>query len=138
MKQTIIIFTVLIVAVLSLFQISKYTLLAGETTIEMMIAGIAITFFMIGVILHKKSLRSPLKNETQIKKENITKTGLTEREYEVLSLVALGLSNKEIAIKLFVTESTIKTHVSNVLVKLDARRRTEAIQKAKILHLIEF
>ncbi|WP_298550235.1 LuxR C-terminal-related transcriptional regulator [uncultured Algibacter sp.] len=50
--------------------------------------------------------------------------------------MALGLSNQEIAEKLFVSESTIKTHVSNLLIKLDAKRRTQAIQISKSLNII--
>ncbi|MCV4600246.1 LuxR C-terminal-related transcriptional regulator, partial [Escherichia coli] len=56
--------------------------------------------------------------------------------YEVLELIAAGHSNQEIAEKLFVSTSTVKTHVSNVLSKLDARRRTQAIQRAKELRII--
>jgi len=52
-------------------------------------------------------------------------------ESEVLQAISEGLSNKEIAEKLFLSESTIKTHVSNLLVKLNAKRRTQAIQIAK-------
>lgn len=56
---------------------------------------------------------------------------ITSREYEVLQYISEGLSNKEIADKLFLTESTIKTHVSSLLLKLKAKRRTQALQIAK-------
>ncbi|MTI39337.1 response regulator transcription factor [Fulvivirga lutimaris] len=56
---------------------------------------------------------------------------------EVLNVMAEGLSNVEIADKLFVSESTVKTHVSNLLSKLDAKRRTEAIKKAKEYGIIK-
>lgn len=62
--------------------------------------------------------------------------GLSKREYEVLCELAKGHSNKEIASLLFVSESTIKTHVSNVYTKLDVKRRTQAIQKAKQLQIL--
>lgn len=138
MKQTILIFSALIAALLALFQISKYSILMGHTRIEFIIALVAIVFFLVGIFLHKKSLLKPKKQISQIKTENLNATGLTDREYEVLEQVAKGLSNKEIASKLFVTESTVKTHVSNILVKLDAKRRTEAIKKAKTLQIIDF
>ena len=67
----------------------------------------------------------------EIDKEKIEELGLSNREYEVLEQIAQGLSNKEIAEKLFVSESTVKTHVSNLFIKLDAQRRTQAIQIAK-------
>lgn len=61
---------------------------------------------------------------------------LTPRELEILGLVAEGLSNKEIAQRVFVSENTVKTHVSRVFDKLGARRRTEAVQRAKSFRLI--
>lgn len=66
----------------------------------------------------------------------LQKLGISKREYEVLELLSQGLSNQEIAEKLFVSVSTVKTHVSNVLAKLDASRRTQAIRRAKELRLI--
>ena len=66
----------------------------------------------------------------------IDELGLSKREYEVLKEVAFGLSNQEIADKLFVSESTIKTHVSSLLVKLNAKRRTQAIQVSKDFNII--
>lgn len=76
--------------------------------------------------------------ESKIDKNQIKQLGLSAREYEVLVEIKNGLSNKEIANKLFVSESTIKTHVSNMLLKLDVKRRTQAIQKAKELQIISF
>ena len=54
----------------------------------------------------------------------------------MLQNISEGLSNKEIAEKLFLSESTIKTHVSNILLKLDAKRRTQAVQRAKAFQII--
>ncbi|MBO6761492.1 MAG: response regulator transcription factor, partial [Roseivirga sp.] len=63
--------------------------------------------------------------------------GLTEREMEVLHHIAEGCSNIEIGEKLFVSENTIKTHVSNLFVKLDVKRRTQAVTRAKELRIIQ-
>lgn len=63
--------------------------------------------------------------------------GLTPREYEVLQLIAQGLTNQEIAARLFVSLNTVKTHISNIFVKLDVERRTQALHRAKALGLIQ-
>ncbi len=66
----------------------------------------------------------------------LEKLGISKREHEVLELMAAGLTNQEIADKLFVSVNTIKTHSANLFSKLDVRRRTQAIQKGKELLLI--
>jgi ATP/maltotriose-dependent transcriptional regulator MalT len=62
--------------------------------------------------------------------------GITPRELEILELIAEGLSNREIAARVSVSENTVKTHSSRVFDKLDAQRRTQAVQRAKSLRLI--
>ena len=62
--------------------------------------------------------------------------GITPRELEILELIAAGLSNKEIAARVHVSENTVKTHSSRVFDKLGARRRTQAVQQGKALRLI--
>lgn len=62
--------------------------------------------------------------------------GITARELEVLELIAAGLSTREIGEKLFVSENTVKTHSARLFDKLDARRRTQAVQRGKELGLI--
>ncbi|WP_282159783.1 response regulator transcription factor [Ulvibacterium marinum] len=136
MKRTVFIFSALIIALLSLFQLSKYSYLSGSTSIEMIIALIAVVFFAVGVFFNKRSFTEKNNISKEVDPSRIAQLGLSKREYEVLLEVSKGLSNKEIADKLFVSESTIKTHVSNVLLKLDAKRRTQAIQKAKELQII--
>ncbi len=140
MKQTILIFSALSVAVLCLFQLSKYTLAFDDTNIDAVIAIVALVFFGIGVYLNKKSLQNQKNSssEGKIDHKKINQLGISKREYEVLIHISRGLSNKEIASRLFVSESTIKTHVSNILLKLDAKRRTQAIQKAKEHQIITF
>ena len=63
-------------------------------------------------------------------------TGITARELEILTLVARGLSNREIATQLFVSENTVKTHCSRAFDKLGAARRTQAVQRGKELGLL--
>ncbi|HVU95360.1 MAG TPA: response regulator transcription factor [Puia sp.] len=66
----------------------------------------------------------------------IAKLGLSTRELEVLQLMAEGLSNQEIAARLFLSLNTIKTHSSRIFEKLDVRRRTQAVEMARRLKLI--
>ncbi|MEO1173217.1 MAG: response regulator transcription factor [Myxococcota bacterium] len=66
----------------------------------------------------------------------IASLGITERELEVLGLIAVGKTNKEIASRLFVSANTVKTHVTHVYQKLGVSRRTQAVLKARELRLI--
>ncbi len=137
MKKTILVFSALIIALLILFQISKYSIISGGIKTEMAITFIAIIAFFIGSFFRKKTPIAPEKNSsTEINHQKIKELEITSREYEVLELIAKGFSNKEIANELFLSESTIKTHVSNLLTKLNAKRRTQAIQIAKELYII--
>jgi len=70
-------------------------------------------------------------NENNLKLLNISK-----REHEVLTLMARGLSNQEVADKLFVSLNTVKTHSSKLFEKLNVQRRTQAVQEAKKLGLV--
>lgn len=136
MKKTILVFSLLIFALLLLFQFSKYTLISGNLQIEYIMALIAIVFLSLGIFINKKTQKQKPTSNNEIDLQKIEELGLSKREYEVLKEVALGLSNKEIAEKLFVSESTIKIHVSNLLVKLNAKRRTQAIQISKDFNII--
>jgi ATP/maltotriose-dependent transcriptional regulator MalT len=66
-----------------------------------------------------------------VNEEQLRQLGITKRELEILELIAQGLSNREIAEKLFVSENTVKTHSSRLFDKLSAKRRTQAVQIAK-------
>lgn len=136
MKKTILVFGLLILALLLLFQFSKYTLISGNLQVEYLMAVIAIIFLGIGLFINKRIQKQQTHSNQEIDLKKVEELGLSKREYEVLKEVALGLSNQEIAKKLFVSESTIKTHVSNLLVKLNAKRRTQAIQISKSLNII--
>jgi DNA-binding CsgD family transcriptional regulator len=72
----------------------------------------------------------------QIDQARLDAFGITPRELEILVLIAEGLSNREIAARLFVSENTVKTHSGRLFEKLDARRRTQAVQIAKAAGLL--
>lgn len=120
-----------------------------DHSMEVYIGAIAIIFTALGIWLALK-LTKP-KQETIIvekpvyisnsngfilNEKTLQELGLSKRELEVLQLMADGLSNGEIAARLFVSLNTIKTHTSNLFEKMNVKRRTQAIEKAKRLNLI--
>lgn len=137
MKKTVFIFSALIVALLVLFQLSKYTYASDPTSIEIIIAMVAVIFLTLGIYINKKILNKSIASSHQkINTDKIKELGISNREYEVLIEISKGFSNKDIAEKLCITESTIKTHVSSLFIKLDSKRRTQALQKANELQII--
>lgn len=136
MKKTILIFGSLVIALLLLFQISKYSLFYGNSNIEIIIAIIAVVFLAIGFFISKKRDANTPTTTNIISEQKIKELDISKREYEVLQLVSQGLSNKEIAEALCLSESTIKTHVSSLLLKLNAKRRTQAVQNAKSFQIL--
>jgi DNA-binding CsgD family transcriptional regulator len=87
------------------------------------------------VVVEKEVYKTPVR-EVATNEAALAKLGLSKRELEVLQLIAEGLSNQEIAARLFVSLNTVKTHSSRIFEKLDVKRRTQAIEKAKRLNLI--
>jgi DNA-binding NarL/FixJ family response regulator len=124
----------------------KVAIIKNTLPVELAIGVFAGIFFIAGILISRKTanpqpadVNPPLitVNETgYIDYTKVTELGISKREYEILCAIASGLSNVEIAEKLFVSESTVKSHVSNLLLKLDARRRTEAVRIAKELNII--
>jgi DNA-binding CsgD family transcriptional regulator len=78
----------------------------------------------------------PAPSTFEVDRKRLDAFGITPREHEILVLIAEGLSNREIAARLFVSENTVKTHSSRLFEKLDARRRTQAVQIAKAAGLL--
>lgn len=87
------------------------------------------------IIVEKKVYRNA-QTEFILNEVELEKLALSKRELEVLQHMAKGLSNQEIAEQLFVSLNTIKTHSSKVFEKLDVKRRTQAVEKAKRLNII--
>jgi NarL family two-component system response regulator LiaR len=139
MKKTIILYGLAMAVFILLLKYLEYRLLIHDLSTEIYVGIIAITFTILGIwaglqLTRKKVIVTAdhfIFNESELQR-----LGISKREYEVLELVAKGLSNQEIADQLFVSLNTIKTHTSNLFLKLDVNRRTQAIQKAKELRLI--
>ena len=120
-----------------------------DHSFEIYIGFIAVIFTALGIWLALKLSKPKIETLVVEKEVYITRNEnfilntslisqleLSKRELEVLNLMAQGHSNEEIAAKLFVSLSTVKTHNQNLFVKLDVKRRTQAIEKAKRLNLI--
>ena len=125
-----------------------------DHALEIYVGAIAIIFTGLGIWLALKLARPKVQtvvvekevyitpvntsngNGVIASEEELAKPGLSKRELEVLQLIAEGLSNQEIADRLFVSLNTIKTHSGRIFEKLDVKRRTQAIEKAKRLNLI--
>lgn len=130
-------------ALLGILKFIEYQYFVRDLPLEFYIGLIAAMFTGLGIwaglkLTRPKVIREVVETNSpfQLDEANLQKLGLSRREFEVLELMAAGLSNQEIAEKLFVSTSTVKTHVSNVLGKLDAQRRTQAVQRAKELRII--
>ncbi len=116
--------------------------------LEVYITAIAILFTVLGIWLAIKLMKTTVKTvvlEKEIyisnspfflNEKELIKVGISKRELDVLQLMAQGLSNGEIAAQLFVSLNTVKTHSSNLFLKLDVKRRTQAIEKAKKLGIL--
>lgn len=143
MRPVIIGFGLLILCLLILFKIGEVNFTKGNVKLEVIVAIVALIFFFAGLYFNNQAQKriSANSNEPHVSVQSIDynqikKVGLTQREHDVLVKMAEGLSNQEIAEHLFLSESTVKTHVSNILFKLDAKRRTQAVQAAKKLKIV--
>ncbi len=80
-------------------------------------------------------LKLAIEKREKFKKINL-ESGLSDRELDTLKLIAENLSNQEIADKLFISLNTVKTHVKNILLKLEVESRIQAVTKAKEIGII--
>jgi ATP/maltotriose-dependent transcriptional regulator MalT len=141
-------------ALIVVLRLIEFRFLVIEHSIEIYGALIAALFAALGIWLGLKLTRKEevvLLKEVEVvrevpvpissapfsvNEEQQRQLGITKRELEILEHIAQGLSNREIANKLFVSENTVKTHSSRLFDKLSARRRTQAVQIGKEMGLI--
>jgi two-component system, NarL family, response regulator LiaR len=148
MKRHVLMYGLIGGILIALLQWTEYQFLVVEHSIEIYGGLIAATFAVLGIWL---GLTLTAKRQTIVVREVAVAAAegpfipderkrkdlhITRRELEILELIAQGLSNREIAEKLFVSESTVKTHSSRVFDKLGARRRTQAVQLGKEFGLL--
>jgi DNA-binding CsgD family transcriptional regulator len=147
MRKHILLYGLLCGVLIVALKLIEYRWLVVEHSLEIYGGLVAAVFAGLGIWLGLKLTRH---KETVLVKEvmvpapanfvrdqqKLAALGITPRELEILELIAQGLSNKEIAARVFVSENTVKTHSSRVFDKLGARRRTQAVQLGKELRLI--
>ena len=150
MKKTILIYGLCGAALIVALRLIEYRFLVIEHSIEIYGALIAALFAAAGIWLGLKLTRKKeiiVERELIVEREvpaapftineqRLRELSITPRELEILDLIGQGLSNREIAEKLFVSENTVKTHSSRLFDKLSAKRRTQAVQLGKEFGLI--
>jgi two-component system, NarL family, response regulator LiaR len=132
---------------ITVLKLTEYRFLVVEHSLEIYGGLVAVLFSALGIWLgltltrRKAPVVAPPPNSPEGRpftadEARIAELGITPRELEILGLIAAGLSNREIAERLFVSENTVKTHSSRVFDKLGAKRRTQAVQLGKEARLI--
>ena len=159
MKRHVLIFGVVGGLLIAALQYTEYRFIIIEHSVELYGAVVAILFAAFGIWLglritrSRETVRETIR-ETVVVREVLVPAeapavgpiapntarqqtlGITARELEILALIARGLSNREIATQLFVSENTVKTHCARAFDKLGAARRTQAVQRGKELGLL--
>jgi NarL family two-component system response regulator LiaR len=147
MKRHVLIYGLIGGILIAVLKWTEYRFLVIEHSIEIYGGLTAATFAVLGIWLGLKLTGT---KERVVVKEVLVPAGkpfvpderkredlgITRREFEILELIAQGMSNREIAGRLYVSENTIKTHSSRVFDKLGAKRRTQAVQLGKEFGLL--
>jgi two-component system, NarL family, response regulator LiaR len=153
MKRHALIFGLVGGFLIATLQYTEYRFVVIEHSVELYGALVAVLFATFGIWLGLRiTRRREIIRETVVVKEVLVPAeapapfasnaarqqtlGITARELEILTLIARGLSNREIATQLFVSENTVKTHCARAFDKLGAARRTQAVQRGKELGLL--
>lgn len=144
-KRQVLLYGLLGGVLITVLKLIEYRFLVVEHSLEIYGGLVAVIFAGLGIWLGLKLTRTKeilvvpepaAANAFIPNSQRVEQLGITPRELEILGLIASGLSTREIAAKIYVSENTVKTHSSRVLDKLNARRRTQAVQIGKQLGLI--
>ncbi len=148
-NKAVILYSISLAFLLFLLKWLELRFIIFNHSFEIYIGFIAVIFTGLGIWLALK-LSKPKIETVVVEKEVyvtrnenfvldtsvVTQLELSKRELEILNLLAQGHSNQEIAAKLFISLSTVKTHIQNLFEKLEVKRRIQAVEKARRLHLI--
>ena len=138
MRKTILLYGLALAVLTLVLKFAEYRFLVRDLSIESYLGIAAMLFTGLGIWVGLRLTRRKVVSGADFApdEQERQRLGISKREYEVLELIAQGLSNQEIAERLFVSLNTVKTHSSHLFMKLDARRRTEAIRRAKEFRLL--
>lgn len=147
MRRTVLVYGLLGGLLILVLKLVEYRFLVAEHSFEIYGALVAAIFAALGIWLGLKMTGRQTEKEIVVVRETrgdpfvvdqarLRQIGITPREHEILTHIAAGLSTREIAEALSVSENTVKTHSSRLFDKLNARRRTQAVQIAKQLGII--
>ncbi len=150
MRKHVLLYGLLCGVLIAALQFIEYRWIVVEHSVQIYGALVAALFATLGLWLGNRLTRTKAPAPEIVIREimvpaplafvrdeqQVAALGLTPRELEILALIADGLSNREIAERVFVSENTVKTHSSRVFGKLGAQRRTQAVQRGKELRLI--
>lgn len=136
MLRTILVYGALLATGAFVLQWLQYRFLVRTHSTEAYVALVAIAFMGLGIWVGAKLFRRPPTPafEPNVRVQETLR--ISQREFEVLRLMAAGQSNKEIAGRLEVSPNTVKSHVAKLYEKLEVRRRTEAILRARELGML--
>ena len=137
---TVVLYGLGVAALVVVLKVAEYRFLIRDLRAEVYIGVVALLFTALGIWMGSKLLRrkeeAPMSPGPKLDEQAMRRIGLSARELEVLQLMAQGCSNQEIADRLFISLPTVKSHSSNLFVKLDVSRRTQAVHQAKSLGII--
>ncbi len=147
MRRHVLLYGLLAGVLIAALRAIEYRWLVLEHSLEIYGGLVAALFAALGLWLGRRLTRPtervvlrevlvPAPTDFVRDDRKLESLGITPREVEILELIAAGLSNREIAERVHVSENTVKTHSSRVFFKLGAQRRTQAVQLGKTLRLI--
>jgi DNA-binding CsgD family transcriptional regulator len=146
-KKVVLVYGICGGLLIAALQFAEYRFLVVEHSIEIYAGLIALIFASVGIwlgltltktteVLVVREVPVPATQDFVRNELKLAELGITPRELEILEHIAGGMSTREIAAKLFVSENTVKTHASRLFGKLQVNRRTQAVDVAKRFGLI--
>ena len=149
LQSHILLYGILLALLIFLLKFLQWKLLIVDNSLDLYIGAIAVFFTVLGIwvatqlvkpkvqtVVIEKEVYVPMMEDAVINEAELQKLNLSTREYEVLQLLTKGYSNPDIASSLFLSLSTVKTHVSNLFIKMDVKSRTQTIEKARRLRIV--